>query len=97
MFSKTSVQSFFYDLIDVFMFRAEDVKKTYENNKNEKCFLFQNLTETGSASVFFIFLSIPTCSIHGEKARDVIFDVLIKSKILERLNFSDDFSERFCV
>ena len=73
------------------MFRAEDVKKTYENNKNEKCFLFQNLTETGSTSVFFILVSILTCSIHEEKARDVIFDVLIKSKILERLNFSDDF------
>ena len=68
------------------------LKKTYENNKNEKCFLFQNLTETDSTSVFFIFVSTPSTSlIHAEKAIDVIFDVLIKSKILERLNFSDDF------
>ena len=98
IFSKTSIQSSDFDLIDVFMFPAKDVKKTYENNKNEKCFLFQNLTETDSTSVFFIFVSTPSTSlIHAEKAIDVIFDVLIKSKILERLNFSDDFWERFCV
>ena len=56
MFSKTSIQSFVYDLIDVFMFPDKDVKKIYENNEIEKCFLFQNLTDTDSnTSVFFIF------------------------------------------
>ena len=39
MFSKTSIQSFVYDLVDVFMFPDEDVKKIYENNEIEKCFL----------------------------------------------------------
>ena len=39
MFSKTSIQSFVYDLFDVFMFPDEDVKKIYENNEIEKCFL----------------------------------------------------------
>ena len=40
MFSKTSIQSFVYDLIDVFVFPDEDVKKIYENNKieNASCF-----------------------------------------------------------
>ena len=56
MFSKTSFQSFVYDLIDVFMFPEEDVKKFYENNKIEKCFLFQNLTDIDSTSVFFILV-----------------------------------------
>ena len=56
MFSKTSFQSFVYDLIDVFMFPEEDVKKVYENNKIEKCFLFQNLTDIDSTSVFFILV-----------------------------------------
>ena len=56
MFSKTSFQSFAYDLIDVFMFPEEDVKKVYENNKIEKCFLFQNLTDIDSTSVFFILV-----------------------------------------
>ena len=56
MFSKTSIQSFVHDLTDVFMFPEEDVKKVYENNRIEKCFLFQNLTVIDSTSVFFILV-----------------------------------------
>ena len=95
MFFKTSIQSFAYDLIDVFMFPDKDVKKLYENNEIEKCFLFQNLTDRDSTSVFFIFVCKLSCSINEEKAKDVIFDLLIKSKILDRLDLSDDFWERF--
>ena len=36
MFSKTSIQSFVYDLIDIFMFPTDDVKEI------QKCFLYQN-------------------------------------------------------
>ena len=56
MFSKTSIQSFVYDLIDVFMFPDKNVKKIYKNNEIEKCFSFQNLTDTGRTSVFFFLL-----------------------------------------
>ena len=97
MFSKTSIQSFVYDLIDVFMFPDKDVKKIYENNEIEKCFFFQNLTDTDSTSVFFNFVCKLSCSINEEKTRDVIFDVLIKSKILERIGLPDGFWERFGV
>ena len=55
MFFKTSIQSFAYNLIDVFMFPDKDVKKLYENNEIEKCFLFQNLTDTDSTSVLQYF------------------------------------------
>ena len=44
---------------------------------------------------FSIFDYKLSCSIDEEKARDVIFDVLIKLKMLERLDLSDDFWERF--
>ena len=90
MFYKTSIQSFGYDVIDVFMFPDEDVEKIYENNKTEKCFLFENLTDTDSTSAFFYFcLQTFMFMFHDEeKARDVIFDVLIKSKIVERLDLS---------
>ena len=56
--------------------------------------MFQNLTDTDSTSVFCIFVCKLLCYIDDEKARDAIFDVLIKSKILERLDLSDDFWER---
>ena len=45
MFSKTSIQSFLYDMIDVFMFPNEDIQKIYESYEIQKCFLYQNLTD----------------------------------------------------
>ena len=57
MFSKTSIQSFVYDLINVFMFPDDVVREIYKNNEIQKCFLFQNLT--GADSVLcFLFLFV---------------------------------------
>ena len=56
MFSKHSIKSFVYDLIDVFMFPNQEIKKIYEKYKINKCYMFQNLTETDSSSVFFVFI-----------------------------------------
>ena len=63
MFSKTSIQSFVYDLIDIFMSPDEDVKK------------IKDVKIIYSTSVFFIFVCKLSCSIDEEKASDVIFDV----------------------
>ena len=59
MFSKTSIQSFLYDLIDVFMFPTDDVKK-YCKNKIQKCFLYQNLTDSNSTTLF-LYLFVMFC------------------------------------
>ena len=56
MFSKTSIQSFVYNMIDVFIFPNEDIQKIFENYKIQKCFLYQNLTDTERTSVFFIYI-----------------------------------------
>ena len=53
MFSKVSLKSFVYDLIDVFMFPNEDTRKRYDKYQVQKCYLNQNLTDTDIASVFF--------------------------------------------
>ena len=53
MFCKTSIQSFVYDLIDVFMYPNEEIYKKYEI---QRFLLYQNLTDTDSMSVFlFLF------------------------------------------
>ena len=54
MFSKISIKSFVFDLIDVFVFPNEKVTKIYSNYKILKCFLFQNLIDTDSTSAFFV-------------------------------------------
>ena len=73
-------------------------KKFIKNNEIEKCFSFQNLTDTDSTSVFFFFFFFCklSCSIDEENVIDVIFDRLIKSNILEKLDLSDDLWEKWC-
>ena len=64
MFSKTSIQSFAYDFINVCMFPDDVVKEIFKKNEIQKCFLFQNLTDTDSTSLFFIFICKHLCSIN---------------------------------
>ena len=46
MFCKTSIQSFVYNLIDVFMFPDADITNFFEKYKIIKCFLYQNVPDT---------------------------------------------------
>ena len=86
-----------YDLIDVFMFSYDIVKEIYKKNEIQKFFLFQNLTDTDSTSLFFIFVCKFLCSINGKTARNIIFEVLTESKVLNRLDLCDNFREEFNV
>ena len=79
------------------MFPNEDIQKIYESYEIQKCFLYQNLTDTDSTSVFFVFICNLSCSIDEKTPTDIIFEVLIKSKLLERLDLSNDFWEIFNV
>ena len=88
MFSKLSIKSFVYDLIDVIMFPNEETKQIYKKYKINRCYLYQNLTETDSTPVFFIFICDLSSSIREDEARDIIFEVMIQSKIFDRLDLS---------
>ena len=95
MFSKTSIQNFVYDLINVFMFLDDVVKEIYKKYEIQKRSLVQNLTDTDSTSLLFIFICKLSCSVNEKTARDIIFKVLTKSKVLNRLDLSDQFLEQF--
>ena len=97
MFNKVSLKSFVYDLIDVFMFRKEDTRKIYDEYKIQKCFLYQNLTDTDSTSVFSVFICDLSCSVDERKSREIIFKVMIKRKIFDWLDLSDNFWDQFGV
>ena len=56
MFAKASIESFNYDVIDVFMFPNEVIQEIYDKNRIKKCLLLQNLTDTDSTSLTFIFM-----------------------------------------
>ena len=97
MFSKVSIKSFVYDLVDVFMFPNGEIKKIYAEFKVDRCYLCQNLTDIDSTSIFFVFICDLKCSIGERKSRDIIFRVMITSKIFEGLDLSDDFWDQFGV
>ena len=95
MFSKVSVKSFVYDLIDAFMFPNCQIQKIYDKHKINQCYLDQNLTDTDSTSMFFVFICDLQCNLREDKARVVVFEVMLKSKIFDRVDLSADYFEQF--
>ena len=98
MFAKVSIKSFAYDLIDVFMFPDQKNKEIYQKYDIEKCYVYQNLPDTDfipETSLFFLFICNLKSSIDKLKVRKIIFEVMINSKILNRLDLSDDFWQQF--
>ena len=71
------------------------IKKIYKKCKINRCYLYQNLTDTDSTSVFFIFICDLTSSIREDKSRDIILEVMTESKILDRLDLSAELWKQF--
>ena len=97
MFAKVSIKSFVCDMIDVFMFPDETTQTIYQKYKIEKCFVYQCLTDTVSTGLNFIFICDLGCIVDEIQARKIIFEVMISSKIFDRLDLSDDFWAEFNV
>ena len=95
MFSKVSIKTFVYDLIDVFMFPDQEIREIYQKYQVDKCYLYQNLTDTDSTSMFFLFICNLNCSVSKDKARNIIVEVMLKSKIFDRLDSSAEFYQQF--
>ena len=91
MFAKVSIKSFICDIIDIFMFPDKTTKSIYEKYNIEKCCVYQCLTDTDSTSINFIFICAFDSIVDEDTAREIIFEVMITSKILKRLDLSDDF------
>ena len=80
MLSKIPIQSFAYDLIDIFMFPTNDVREVYRKNKMQRfdwhlLFFF-----------FFVFICDVLCNQNEKISRDIIFQVLEVSKVLSRFD-----------
>ena len=97
MFAKTSLQSFVYDMIGIFCFRDQVVQKIYEKYVVDKCFIYQNLTDRDSTSLFFVFIRNLDCTISKKESRKISYEGMIASKIFTKLDLSGDFWEQFHV
>ena len=80
MFATISLKSFMYDMIDVFCFPNEEIKQIYDYYQIEKCFLYQNLTDTDSTSPLFNFICKVDCFNAESETRKTIFKCLKNSK-----------------
>ena len=94
MFSKLSLKSFVYDLIDIFCFPDEEVKEIYYRHKIIKTFAYLILTDTDSCSLQFTFITELKSNISEDEARKLIFEILLLKKS-ERLDTSDEFFDQF--
>ena len=63
MSAKVSLKSFIYDIIHVFSFPDEEVWAVYNQYDIEKCFLYLNLTDTDSCSIFFVLVCSLDCDV----------------------------------
>ena len=94
MFSKVSLQSFIYDIIDVFSFPDDELKEIYNRHDIIKVFIYLILTDTDSCSLQFTFINKLTSSITENRARDLIFKILLQ-KLGDRLDTSHEFFDNF--
>ena len=95
MLSKVSIKSLVYDLIDVFMFPNQEIQEIYQQYQVNKCYLYQNLTDTDSTSMFFVFICDLNSCVSEDKPRNIIFDVMLKSKVFDKLDLLAEFYEKF--
>ena len=54
-------------------------------------FIYQNLTNIDSTSLFFVFICNLSSQLKRKDRRKIIFEVLTQSKILKRLDLAEDF------
>ena len=94
MFSKVSLKTFIYDLIDTFCFPDEEVQEIYARNNILKCFLYLILTDTNSCAIKFLFISDLKSKITEDQTRRLVFDIILL-KIRHRNDASDDFYTKF--
>ena len=59
--------------------------------------MYQNLTDADSTFLFFVFICNLNCQLNEKDSRNVIFEVMINSKIFERLDLSNEFWSQFNV
>ena len=77
------------------MFPNEQIKQIYQKYNIIKYLAKQNLTDTDSTSIFFVFICDLKCDVREDDAGDIVFEVMRKSKIFDRLDLSHEYYAKF--
>ena len=99
MFTKASIISFVYDMIDVFCFPEDNskVQTIYDKHKIEKCFLYQQFNRHRQYIFTLCLYFNLNCQLNEKDSRNVTFEIMINSKIFTRLDLPNEFWSQFNV
>ena len=90
MFATLSLQVSFMTW-QIFCFPHKEIQDLYKTYLIEKVETLHILTDTDSRGWRLIFISDPNSDLQEEKFRDVIFEVIIMTKIYKRFDTSHEF------
>ena len=91
MFAKLSLKSFIYELTETICFPDVTVLNFYKKYGMEQVEIFHILTDADCTSLKLIFICDPNSDTPNSKFRDVIFEVIVASKIYKRFGTSHEF------
>ena len=80
-FAKLSLISFIYKLVKTYSILNETVSKIYDKYLIERGYIYHALTDTDTTCLKRVFVSNPKSNIRKKEFRDIIFQVIIASKI----------------
>ena len=95
LFAKLSLKIFIYLLTEILCFPDENVKKIYDKYMIEQIICYHILTDTDSTSLQFVIISDTSSDIAEPKIRNIIFEVIISTKIYNRFDTSHPFWDNF--
>ena len=95
MFAKLSLKSLIYGIIETFCFSQKQIVNLCRKYLIEKVEIFHILTDTDSNALKFIFISDPNSDLPEDKFRDIIFEVIVTSKMYKRFDTSHEFWDIF--
>ena len=95
MFTKLSLKSFIYSLVETFYFPSQLALDIYKKYKTERVEINHVLTDTDSTALQFIIISDPNSDLPEPKFRDIIFEIVVATKIHKRFDSSHEFWDIF--
>ena len=79
----------------LFYFPSQLVKYILKKYSIEKVEIYHVLTDTDSTALQFIIVSDPNSDVSESKFRDIIFEVIVATKIYKRFDTSQEFWDNF--
>ena len=79
----------------LFYFPSQLVKDIFKKYSIEKFEIYHVLTDTDSTALQFIIVSDPNSDVSESKSRDIIFEVIVATKIYKRFDTSQEFWDNF--